>query len=912
MAMKPNNELVQEFIEEAKGHIGAAETGLLRMEEGACDADTLNEIFRAVHSIKGTAGFFEMTKIVELSHIMETLFGRLRDHEIQVTPDMIDVLLTATDVLKELICQPTGQDDRDIAPYVASLKAFLPAGEKNKNNSDAGSLSAWDMWNQLTAMEEQSASVIDAPVQLTAYAQEESVEQVRSDAGDYIREQSDSGRGGDIKTKGGMKGETVRVGVALLDDLLNIVGEMVLRRNQLLRIAQNAGKDIAQLDVVAQGIDSLTTNLQEKVMKTRLQPVANVFNKFPRIVRELSRKLGKEVDLVMEGMSVELDRSIIEALVDPITHLVRNALDHGIEAQESRAVQNKSISGTLILRAFHESGRVVIDIIDDGAGIDLEIIKTKALVKGWLSEKEAASLREADLLNLIMRPGFSTAEQVTDISGRGVGMDVVKTNIEKLGGKVEIYTEKGAGTTFRLILPLTLAIISSFIIEAAGDTFAVPQANVKELILIQPGKKSEKRIDFIQTHPVLRLRDQLLPLVRLVDILGVADEQSGENRDRYAYFAGEGQTFRILVIQSGSLRYGLLVDAVYDTEEILVKPVPRVLRTCGCYSGVTVLGDGRIAMIIDPESIRVKANLCEPQQHRGKASDHSMAVGVVSEQQYLLLFKCTGGETLGIDLSMVSRVEEVGISRIQKIGSKLYFSFRGQSIRIIRPEHYLPISKRKSLSSKCYVILPKFVKHAIGIIAEEICDVVLTRVQLDTTGVSGPGVIGSTLVEDQIVTLLDVHDLFEKAAPEYYSLKSTRQRSQYPVNAGGQQAMKKALILLAEDTPFFARTTKSYLVSAGYEVITAENGREAFEILSRQAVDAVISDIEMPLMNGLELVRAIRASETLKHLPVIALTSLSSEASREKGLRAGFDIYEVKLDRVRLLDSVQKVLEKRI
>lgn len=912
MAMKPNNELLREFIEEAKVHIGAAETGLLRMEEGVCDDDTLNEIFRAVHSIKGTAGFFEMAKIVELSHVMETLFGRLRDHEVQMTPDMVDVLLTATDVLKELVCQPTGQDDRDIASHVASVKAFLPTGEKSKTIGDAGGLSAWDMWNQLTAMEEQPVNVIDSlPAQLTACVKESSVEEVRLAAEDRALEQRGLGRSGDVKTKGGIKGETVRVGVELLDDLLNIVGEMVLRRNQLLRIAQNAGKDVAQLDVVAQGIDSLTTNLQEKVMKTRLQPVANVFNKFPRIVRELSRKMGKEVDLVLEGMSVELDRSIIEALVDPITHLVRNALDHGIESQENRMMQNKSSTGVLSLRAYHESGRVVIDISDDGAGIDLEIIKAKALVKGWISEKEAASMREAEALNLIMRPGFSTAEQVTDISGRGVGMDVVKTNIEKLGGKVEICTEKGAGTTFRLILPLTLAIISSFIVEAAGDCFAVPQANVKELILIQPGKKSEKRIEFIQTYPVLRLRDQLLPLIRLIDILGVAAETAA-SEDRCAYFADEGQTFRILVLQSGSLRYGLLVDAVYDTEEILVKPVPSILRVCGCYSGVTVLGDGRIAMIIDPESIRVKANLCEPQESCVKETSHSAVGSTASEQQYLLLFKSSGGEMLGIDLSMVSRVEEIGASRIQKIGSKLYFSFRGQSIRIIRPEHYLPISNRKSTVSKCYVILPKLVKHTIGIIAEEICDVILTRIQLDTAGVSGLGVIGSTLVEDQIVTLLDVHELFEKAAPEYYSLKSVRQRNHYPVYSGGLPEMRKTLILLAEDTPFFARTTKSYLESAGYEVITAENGREAFEILSRQAVDAVISDIEMPLMNGFELVRAIRASETLKHLPVIALTSLSSEASREKGLRAGFDIYEVKLDRVRLLDSVRKVLEKRV
>jgi len=489
-------------------------------------------------------------------------------------------------------------------------------------------------------------------------------------------------------------------------------------------------------------------------------------------------------------------------------------------------------------------------------------------------------------------------------------MDVVKTNIEKLGGKVELLTTLGVGTTFRLILPLTLAIISSFIVEVAGDAFAVPQANVKELVLIQPGEKNEKRIEFIHTSPVLRLRNRLLPLVRLADVLGIAARPVDGSESSCAYFADKNQTFRILVIKSGRIWYGLVVDAVYDTEEILVKPVPAVLSTCGCYSGVTVLGDGRIAMIIDPESLRMEANLGQMEDTAESADMHLTDKSQSAEQQYLLLFKSSGGEMLGIDLAMVSRIEEVELTRIQKIGSKQYFACQGQTIRIIRPEHYLPISKRKNSLSKVYVILPKLVKHPVGIIAEEIHDAVSTIIQLDVSGVCGQGIIGSTLVGDTIVTLLNIHELFQSAAPEYYTRKSVWTRKS-PVSLGDRPLTKKAVILLAEDTPFFARTTKSYLESDGYEVITVENGREAFEVLSRQVVDAVISDIEMPLMNGLELVRAIRSSETLKHLPVIALTSLSGDSNKEKGLRAGFDLYEVKLDRMRLLESVAEVLRNK-
>jgi len=901
IGLEQDRELLNEFVLEAKVHIAEMEAGLLRMEEGEEDDDTINGIFRAAHSIKGTASFFALDTIVELSHIIENIFGEFREHRLQVNSKMIDTLLAATDVLKELIDNPIASETYEIIDHVHAIKSFLDSSPcQNKPvNKKSEALSAWDLWDQITTVEEQAkeapaektlppvtVQLASEPVVLPTVQPKESI--CRNDKLSQV-----------------MADESIRVHVGLLNDLLNLVGEMVLRRNQLLQIAKDASKEIVQLEMVAQGINELTTNLQKKVMKARMQPIANVFNKFPRIVRDMSRKVGKEVDLVMQGMNFELDRSLIEALVDPITHLVRNALDHGIELPEIREMKNKPLVGSLLLRAYPEGGRMVVDICDDGSGIDLEKVKAKALEKGLINKKESITMREGDIFKFIMAPGFSTAEKITDISGRGVGMDVVKTNIEKLGGKIEILSEAGAGTTFRLILPLTLAIISALIVKANGQSFAVPQENLRELVLIWSDETNANRIEFVHNRPILRLRGHLIPIIRLSDIMD--ETQSAEEKKTLEDLTDMNQVLRILIIKSGSSCYALIVDSVGEMEEILVKSLSVVIGSCRLYSGTAVLGDGSIAMILDTESLRNYAGI-SLLEDKALVPELRIAKTIDEEQQYLLLFKCSGTEMLGLDLGMVSRVEEVELSRLQKIGSKYYFSFQGQTIRVIKPEHYLPISKRKNERSKVYIILPKLVSHIIGIVAEEIHDAVRTTIVMDKEGVCGIGILGSTFIDDTVVTLLNMHELFAKAAPEYYTPLQGTQTKSY---AGGVRGDKQITILLVEDTPFFLKVVKSHLESNGYRVIAAENGREALEKLGQTTVDVVVSDIEMPLMTGIELVRAIRASETLRHLPVIALTSLTGDIDREKGLRAGFDIYEYKLDRERLLESLRSVLAKR-
>lgn len=871
--MDANKELFAEFVLEANSHIAELEAGLLGLETGEGGEESLNALFRAAHSLKGTAGFFGLDGLVRLAHAMETLFGALRERRLELSPPLADALLAAADLLRELV---QGRGEEEAALVRAQLEVFSPPPRAE----EAGALSAWELWHEL-AREEGAASGEAAPPAAAPVMAASPVPERRWPAGS--------------ETKGpAVQGEdTVRVRVSLLNDLLAVAGEMVLRRNQLLRLAQDA--QAQQLEEVAADIDELTTKLQKKVMQTRLQPIASAFRKFPRLVRDLSRQLGKEADLSMQGLDVELDRSLIEALADPLTHLVRNALDHGLETPAVRTAGGKPPAGVLLLRACHENGRVLVDVCDDGAGIPLAKVRAKALQQGLVTEKELAALSDSQLVRLVLEPGFSTAAEVSDISGRGVGLDVVKTNIEKMGGKVEVFSEPGAGTTFRLVLPLTLAIISSLLVLADGQTFAIPQGNVRELLFVQPGEDEGKRVELIRQRPVLRLRGSCLPLVRLRDLLAAEPAPPAPSAE---------ETLRILVVKSGAGAYGLIVDSVYDTEEILVKPLPPLLGNCGLYSGLTVLGDGRVAMILDTENLRQQAGLALADEPR-LPSELRPVAATAAEEQHLLLFKCSGSELLGLDLAMVSRVEKVPVSRLQKIGFRWYLSVQGQTIRVIRPERHLPLTRRNNRRDEVYVILPKLMPFTVGLLAEEIQDAVYTAVSLDADGVCGRGILGSAQIEGQLVTLLNLHELCADAAPEY-GRRGGREEALPPAPRAGAEART---VLLVEDTPFFLKVTQGYLESGGYRVLTAENGRQAWEVLQRQPVDAVVSDIEMPQMNGLELVRAIRGREELRQLPVIALTSLAGEANKEKGLRAGFDVYQYKLDRGRLLDCLRQLLE---
>ncbi len=682
--------------------------------------------------------------------------------------------------------------------------------------------------------------------------------------------------------------DSLRVNVSVLNDLIDMSSELILGRNQLLATLENYRKHIPGLQTILQNIDRLSSSMQEKIMQTRMQPLSNVFNRFPRVIHDLSKLLNKEIDLHITGDDVELDKTVIEGLSDPLTHLVRNAADHGIETPEVREIKGKPRVGTISIKAYHDGGYVHIDVTDDGAGLNPHKLKKKAVEKGILTEAEVEALTEKEVLQLILRPGFSTASQITDISGRGVGMDVVKTNIEKLGGTIEIHSHANHGSTMRLLLPLTLAIVQSLIVETEGVRFVLPQINLKEIVRVYgEGNNEIHKIEFIHDIEVLRLRNKLLPIIRLADILGMQ-----QNHCEFPQ-----KKMRVLVLKIGMRTFGLLVDDILGREEILVKPLPRHLGNCIFYSGVTIMGDGKTSMILDPAGILSYSlhNHIDDEEVEEEEVDDK---GFSAEMQNLIMFKCSGEETFAIDMNMVSRVQEIKRSSIERIGDKEFIKLNGSALRIIRPEDYLPVTKASYTKEKLYVLIPKLVRHPIGVLIDKILDNLNTKLKLNSEDIRTEGVVGTIVHNDRILTIVNLYEVFEKADPSHFTKRLKH------IGIGRS-------ILLAEDTPFFQKVIARYLESVGYNVTVVPDGARALEELAEHEFDALVSDIQMPHIDGLELVRRVRSDPKLANLPAIAVTSMSNKASVESGYESGFDFYELKLDREKLAVTIEKAIKKR-
>lgn len=983
-----NQDFIQEFVDEAKSHLEHLEACLIKKADFFTE-ETINDIFRAVHSIKGTAGFFGLINIVELSHIMETVIGAFRSGAVLLDEKDLDLLLVANDVLKEMVHNVSESENVDISEVKKALSKILERsdGSKEKENESPkfiaikekskfkleglnavlikdslryghhvyelilkmnGDLLEYEdgpvklfntiqsigmlvdmsmdyskitsLEDVLKALEDEDfdvtldliittvldkkllAQTIDISEESISELTEENVVKVELVAKKEapLPKQSEIPKKEESKKEPQKKeipkkeppkkdtsleeksitsstgDETIRVHLSVLNDLLNMASEMVLARNQLLSTLEDHKKSIIGLSSILQNVDYLTSSMQEKIMQTRMQPVGNIFNKFPRVIRDISKNLSKEIELIIEGADVELDKSIIEGLGDPLTHLIRNSADHGLELPDEREANGKSRTGIIKLRAYHECGAVNIDIIDDGKGMDAEKIKKSALEKGVLAQSELDSMSESEIIKLIFRPGFSTAQKLTDVSGRGVGMDVVKTNIEKLGGSVEIFTTIGEGTTVRLILPLTLAIVQSLVVSTCGHRFIIPQVDVQEIVRIKDDEL--KKIEFVQNAEVLRLRGQLIPVVHLSKVLKISGESECE------------KGIRVLIIRQGKRRFGLAVEDVLGSEETLVKPVPMYLKDCLAYSGVTILGDGKTAMIIDAEGI-VRISELKFLDGSEAFAENLENQSNLNETQNLLLFKCSGNELYALDIAMVSRIEKIRLAEIETIGNKMYVNHRGDSLRIIKPEDYLDVSSCELSQEFAYIIIPKLVRHPMGILAKSIQDNIKVSLKLDDQEIKMKGLIGSSIYDNKIMLVINIYELFEIADPD------RNENVQHDYRKGKS-------VLVVEDTPFFQQMTQNYLLGAGYQVYLANNGREALDLLSHSMVDVVISDVQMPIMDGYEFVKRMKESASLSNIPVIAVTSMTGDYNRSIGLEKGFDYYEYKLDRDRLLKVI--------
>ncbi|MDH3347930.1 MAG: chemotaxis protein CheW [Desulfobulbaceae bacterium] len=937
-----DDEILQGFIEESLEHLADIENDLLTIEEAGADIDEdlVNKVFRAAHSIKGGAGFMGLTIIQELAHAAENVLGLIRSNKLIPTPEIINVLLTASDELQKLIEDIQNSNDKDISHHIVELNAIFEGKPPEPQATQP----------EATPEPTEDLPEIPEPEEITKEIAEP--EPYPPPTPEPITASSPATNSQEQPSKPISTAETtIRVNVSLLDQLMNMAGELVLARNQLLQTI--GAKDFRNMDASGQRIDLVTSELQEAIMLTRMQPIGNVFNKFTRIVRDLSKKLGRQIDLTIVGKEVELDKTIIEAINDPLTHLVRNSVDHGIEKPNDRIKIGKSPRGFIILKAYHEAGQVVIEINDDGKGIDGHKIAAAAINKGLITPEQAKMMSIKEKINLILLPGFSTAEVVTDVSGRGVGMDVVKTNLDKLGGSIEIESEVGKGSNIRIKLPLTLAIIPSQIIMTGGERYAIPQVNLEELLLI-PASKVKERVERVGDAEVVRLRGDLLPLLRLADVLGIektyTDPESGEikpdkregiadRRSRSSSFTEQnGETknesykrveketntdfnienrsdterrwrasssLNIVVVSAGSVKYGLIVDMLLDSEEIVIKPLGRHLQQCKGYAGATIMGDGKVALILDISSLARMGDLASLEgsdRATELAKAAKEAVNANKDKQSLLIFRSSEEEQFSVPLSQVERVEKTTQTDIGHIGGRRVIKYQDGSLPLISIDEAAAVQPLADVDDLLVIVFHLAGKY-IGLLSIGPLDTVEINMDIDDSTLKQPGIMGSSIINNQITMLVDIFELVQTLHPDWFSDHAMMEIAAHH---------DEVTILIVEDSNFFRNQVKGYMEEAGYNVLESIDGLDALQVLEENFNDIslIVTDIEMPNMNGFELTQKIRADSRFADKPVIALTTLASDEDIAKGKAVGVDEYHIKLDKERLMASVNNIAQK--
>lgn len=992
-------DLVNDFVTESREHLASVEADLLQLEEGD-DGDAgerVNRVFRAVHSVKGVAGFLGFDTINKLSHALESVLDLVRKSRLETSPELVDVLLAATDCLRGLVEHVQESNQVSVDEQLHRLQHFLdaPAAAAAAAKASATELAAgeWlvevdlvlprialargcsvpevvdslarlgrvvsggpllvgasgaepsrepltvtiattlqpqelreqlflsadelrELRRPLQAAEPPTAVAAPAPSERTSECHEPAAPRAAAPAAeppapapepaapitpvsqapvgdptrtveknDKAEKKADSGKrnegGGDTHA------ESIRVSVHLLDRLMNLSGELVLGRNQLIQ-AHGSGNDKG-VGVAAARLNLVVSEMQDAIMQTRMQPIGTLFQRFPRVVRDLSAKLGKRCRLEIEGKDVELDRSILEALSDPLTHIVRNSVDHGMELPEHRRNAGKQQEGVVRMTASQQGGNVLLEISDDGRGIDPVRLKRKAVEKNVITAAQAQAMSDREAINLIFAPGFSTAEKVTDVSGRGVGMDVVRSNIEKLGGHVEVQSTLGKGTTMAITIPLTLAILPAMVIRCGTRRYVLAQANVAELVRVRDGEGAA-RIVSLDGREVLRLRGGVLPLLRLRQVLGEPPSENPEST--------------IVVVETGSLRYGLTVDAPPDAEEIVVKPLGRHLKRRAEYAGATILGDGRVAMILDAAGIAEAANLAAVEQDETAEQDQAKTGAADSAE--LVLFRNHPNETFAVPLGLVDRIQRVERTAIQEIGGRTVFADGERALPIVHMERVVQASPAEP-SDRVSVLVMRVDKQQFGVVAPTIEDIRMLQVRVDDRTLAEPGILGSFQLQDRTVRLVDLSAVARKALPQLFAA------AEPPASAASGTTKERGpvRVLFAEDTKFFREHVARTLRGAGFDVTAVADGELAWQELQKAGAtfDVVVTDVQMPNCDGFELTRRIRRAEPWAKVPVVALTSLSSAEHESEGISAGVSTYLVKLDDAALIAAIRQQAE---
>ena len=744
--MAAMDELTREFLIESQEGLDRMERCLTDLEERPQDIDLLGEIFRSVHTIKGTTGFLGFKRLEKLAHAGENLLGLLREGKLSASRAIITGLLQLMDALRSILHiiethnhEGEGEDLRGDAVLIARLHEL--------QHPEPVTITVASAMEAQAALAHPTTRPSPPAIPDPDTAPSPPVSQAPIPIPDAAMPLAEQGLETGKPKVAAASDSTLRVDVILLNRMMNLVGELVLTRNQILQAtATDPG-----FTMLSRRLDMVTADLREAVMKARMQPVSNVFSKFPRIIRDLSQMLHRKVRLVLEGQETELDKSLLEAIKDPLTHAVRNSLDHGIEMPDARAAAGKDPEGTLKLRAYQESSHVIIEVSDDGAGIGVEKVRKKAIERGLITAERAALLGERELLQLIFLPGFSTAEAITNVSGRGVGMDVVRTNVEKIGGKVEIESRPGKGTTLRLRIPLTLAIIPALIVRSLHQSFALPQGVLSELVHI-PTDRVASSIEWMQGAPLYRLRGQLLPLVFLDRMLshGSTTSLSQNSRTQESETLPERDHF-IAVLDADGRRFGLVVDGLADPEEIVVKPLSAILKSIGLYSGATVLGSGDLALILDPGAIATRAGVALGGTQEG--------IGIIREDEekdamasrYLLVE--AGGRRAAVPLGDVLRIERIPFSRVEYIGYRPVLNFEGQLLPI-EDSAGVFASAAAEPDTQLIVVVCREGSRQVGIAVNQVLDVAAGD-ELFEAG-SQHRASGVTLLNDHVTGIVDL------------------------------------------------------------------------------------------------------------------------------------------------------------
>ncbi len=926
------DDLLSEFLTETNESLDVVDVELVKFEQEPNNSDILGNIFRLVHTVKGTCGFLGLPRLEALAHAAETLMGKYRDG-MAVTTEGVTIILHSIDRIKEILAEleateaePQGADndlidqlvvisqgkeaatDAAAAAEEAPLDVSSPdravrPGEVSEAELEAAFQAAAGPDDDDTV--EPAAPVEAAPVEAVVEAPK---------APETPKEAPKKASADTPKKEGSVATQSIRVNVDTLENLMTMVSELVLTRNQLLEMVRRL--DDSEFSVPLQRLSSVTAELQEAVMETRMQPIGNAWQKLPRIIRDLSKDLDKKIELVMEGAETELDRQVLDLIKDPLTHMVRNSADHGLETPAERLAAGKSEKGSVTLRAYHEGGHILIEIEDDGRGLNLEKIKEKVVSNGLATAEEVESFTDQQIGRFIFHAGLSTATEVTSVSGRGVGMDVVKTNIELIGGSVDLRTAVGKGSTFTIKIPLTLAIVSALIVESAGERFAVPQLAVIELVRATAG--SEHKIEHINKTPVLRLRNRLLPLVFMDDLLELkrdpapaqteavdVPEVTGDDSEVIeaeaegavsATRTAENKEAFIIVTHVGDQQFGIVVDSIFDTEEIVVKPASSILRDITMFSGNTILGDGKVIMIIDPNGIAqtITNEMNDGDKKDGMQEGNSDAT---DGEMSLLVFKAGSSEPKAVPLSLITRLEEFDTSDIEQSNSQCLMQYRGKLMPIINVAGSSPLKTE----GRQPVLVFTEDDQSIGLAVDEIVDIVTDKLNVELKS-DVEGILGSAIIKGKATEVLDVGHYLTQVFEDWF-------RREGPV---GVPAAFGKTVLLVDDSSFFRAIVSPLLTMAGYGVKEVRNAAEALALRDQgETFDVIISDIEMPGMNGFEFASEVRSSSVWGEIPMVALSGHGTTEDLERGRDAGFDDYVAKFDRDGLVQVVNEIVTCR-